>query len=167
MNFERGSGVLLHPTSFPGPYGIGDLGREAYRFVDFLQQTGQKLWQILPLAPTGYGDSPYDALLDEFEPDAKTADVANVLAKLRAELVPLVQAIMESGRRAPVEILQREYPAAAQEAFAKAAVAACGFEFTPMPVTVSTTPLGQRIFNSSIFVAEPNPKWTRMSLLES
>src|SRR5438477_5865193 len=61
MNFERASGILAHPTSFPGPYGIGDLGAEAYRFVDFLQQTGQKLWQILPLAPTGYGDSPYAA----------------------------------------------------------------------------------------------------------
>ncbi len=61
MKFERGSGLLLHPTSFPGPYGIGDLGGEAYRFVDFLQQTGQTLWQILPLAPTGYGDSPYAA----------------------------------------------------------------------------------------------------------
>ena len=61
MNFERASGVLLHPTSFPGPYGIGDLGREAYLFVDFLRQTGQKLWQILPLTPTGYGDSPYAA----------------------------------------------------------------------------------------------------------
>src|SRR5438477_8552245 len=78
----------------------------------------------------GYHDSPYDALLDEFEPDAKTADVTRVLAQLRAELVPLVQAIMQSGRRAPVEILQREYPAAAQEAFAKAATAACGFDFT-------------------------------------
>jgi 4-alpha-glucanotransferase len=58
---ERSSGILLHPTSLPGPYGIGDLGSEAYRFVDFLKRTGQKLWQILPLAPTGYGDSPYAA----------------------------------------------------------------------------------------------------------
>ncbi|MEO8289084.1 MAG: 4-alpha-glucanotransferase [Chloroflexota bacterium] len=58
---RRAGGILLHPTSFPGPYGIGDLGGEAYRFVDFLQQTGQKLWQILPLSPTGYGDSPYAA----------------------------------------------------------------------------------------------------------
>ena len=61
MKFERSGGILLHPTSFPGPYGIGDLGAEAFRFVDFLQQTGQRLWQILPLAPTGYGDSPYAA----------------------------------------------------------------------------------------------------------
>jgi carboxypeptidase Taq len=77
----------------------------------------------------GYGEHPYDALLDDFEPDAKTADVANVLEQLRGELVPLVQAIIESGRKAPVEILHREYAAAAQEAFGKAAAAAIGFDF--------------------------------------
>jgi len=78
----------------------------------------------------GYKQNPYDALLDDFEPGAKTDDVTKVLEALRAELVPLVQAIMQSGRKAPVEILQREYSAAAQEAFGKAAVAAIGFEFT-------------------------------------
>src|SRR4029079_17910796 len=77
----------------------------------------------------GYQDHPYDALLDDFEPDAKTADVAKVLSELRAELVPLVQAIMQSGRQAPVGILQREYPPAAQEAFGKAAATAIGFDF--------------------------------------
>jgi 4-alpha-glucanotransferase len=59
MPFERASGVLLHPTSLPGPYGIGDLGPAAYRFADWLAAAGQKLWQVLPLGPTGYGDSPY------------------------------------------------------------------------------------------------------------
>ena len=59
MTFKRSSGILLHPTSLPGPYGIGDLGPQAYRFVDWLASTGCKLWQILPLGPTGYGDSPY------------------------------------------------------------------------------------------------------------
>lgn len=59
MNFPRASGILLHPTSLPGPFGIGELGREAYRFVDFLTRSGQSLWQVLPLGPTGYGDSPY------------------------------------------------------------------------------------------------------------
>jgi 4-alpha-glucanotransferase len=59
MNFPRSSGVLLHPTSLPGPYGIGDLGPEAYAFADFLKSAGQSLWQVLPLGPTGYGDSPY------------------------------------------------------------------------------------------------------------
>ena len=56
---ERCSGILLHPTSFPGKYGIGALGREAFSFIDFLVKAKQKLWQILPLGPTGYGDSPY------------------------------------------------------------------------------------------------------------
>jgi 4-alpha-glucanotransferase len=59
MNYERASGVLLHPTSLPGPYGIGDLGPSAYRWVDFLSDAKCKLWQVLPLGPTGYGDSPY------------------------------------------------------------------------------------------------------------
>ena len=61
MKFERASGVLLHPTSLPGPYGIGEIGPEAQRFADFLQATGQHLWQILPLGPTSYGDSPYQS----------------------------------------------------------------------------------------------------------
>ncbi|HEX9333469.1 MAG TPA: 4-alpha-glucanotransferase [Anaerolineales bacterium] len=59
MKFNRSGGILLHPTSLPGQYGIGDLGPQAYRFVDWLASTGCKLWQILPLGPTGYGDSPY------------------------------------------------------------------------------------------------------------
>ena len=59
MKFPRCSGVLLHPTSLPGPYGIGDLGDDAYKFADFLADSGQHLWQLLPLAPTGFGDSPY------------------------------------------------------------------------------------------------------------
>ena len=71
MNFEtaevtyekphRLSGILLHPTSCPSPYGIGDLGQDAYDFVDFLEKSGQHLWQILPLTPTGFGDSPYQS----------------------------------------------------------------------------------------------------------
>jgi 4-alpha-glucanotransferase len=59
MLFPRSSGILLHPTSLPGRYGIGDLGLEAYQFVDFLARSAQQLWQILPLSPTGLGNSPY------------------------------------------------------------------------------------------------------------
>ncbi len=59
MKFPRASGILLHPTSLPSRYGIGDFGPEAYRFADFLHETGQRIWQVLPLGPTGYGDSPY------------------------------------------------------------------------------------------------------------
>ena len=58
-SFNRSGGILLHPTSLPGPYGIGDLGPQAHAFVDWLVSTGCTLWQILPLGPTGYGDSPY------------------------------------------------------------------------------------------------------------
>src|SRR6266850_394816 len=64
MQFARASGVLLHLTSLPGRFGVGDLGAEAYRFVDFLAESRQSLWQILPLGPTSGGNhhSPYVAL---------------------------------------------------------------------------------------------------------
>ena len=57
----RKSGILMHISSLPGPYGIGTMGKSAYQFVDFLSNAGQAYWQILPLTPTGYGDSPYQA----------------------------------------------------------------------------------------------------------
>lgn len=60
--FPRRAGVVLHPTSLPGEYGIGDLGEGAFAFVDWLAQAGQSYWQVLPLSPTGYGDSPYQGL---------------------------------------------------------------------------------------------------------
>ncbi len=59
MALERKSGILAHPTSFQSKYGIGDLGDATYRFIDFLHKSNQKLWQILPLGPTSFGDSPY------------------------------------------------------------------------------------------------------------
>jgi len=60
---KRNSGILLHITSLPSPYGIGDLGSNAYQFVDFLKQSGQHFWQILPLTPTNIflGNSPYSS----------------------------------------------------------------------------------------------------------
>jgi 4-alpha-glucanotransferase len=61
LKLTRSSGILLHPTSFPSKYGVGELGEEAYAFIDFLVNSGQKLWQILPLNPPGFGDSPYQA----------------------------------------------------------------------------------------------------------
>ena len=61
MTFPRASGILLHPTSLPGPYGIGELGTDAFAFLDFLEAAGQHVWQVLPLGPAGYGDSPYQA----------------------------------------------------------------------------------------------------------
>jgi 4-alpha-glucanotransferase len=58
---RRKSGILLHPTSFSSKFGIGDLGEEAYRFIDFLSDSWQQIWQILPLGPVGYGNSPYSS----------------------------------------------------------------------------------------------------------
>ncbi len=62
MKFSRAAGVLLHPTSLPSDYCIGELGPKAFNFIDFLERSGVSLWQILPLGPTGYGNSPYAAL---------------------------------------------------------------------------------------------------------
>ena len=61
MTSQRVSGILLHPTSLPGRYGIGSFNEQAYAWVDFLDRTRQHLWQVLPLGPTGYGDSPYQS----------------------------------------------------------------------------------------------------------
>jgi 4-alpha-glucanotransferase len=61
MKFKRAAGILLHPTSLPGRYGIGDIGPQAHAWVDYLASTGCGLWQVLPLGPTGYGDSPYQS----------------------------------------------------------------------------------------------------------
>ncbi len=61
MLTTRRSGILLHPTSLPGRYGIGSFNDDAYNWVDFLYESKQSLWQVLPLGPTGYGDSPYQS----------------------------------------------------------------------------------------------------------
>jgi 4-alpha-glucanotransferase len=61
MRFARSSGILLHPTSLAGRFGIGDLGPEAFKFIDYLAAGNQTLWQVMPLGPTGYGDSPYSS----------------------------------------------------------------------------------------------------------
>ena len=58
---ERGAGILLPISSLPSPYGIGTMGRDAYDFVDMLKRAGQKYWQVLPIGPTSFGDSPYQS----------------------------------------------------------------------------------------------------------
>ena len=57
----RASGILMHISSLPSPHGIGTLGKESFAFADFLKSAGQKYWQVLPIGPTGYGDSPYQS----------------------------------------------------------------------------------------------------------
>jgi 4-alpha-glucanotransferase len=80
VRFPRSSGIILHPTSLPGRHGIGDIGADAHRFVDFLADSRLGLWQVLPLGPTGYGDSPYQSLSTFagnpilISPDALVAD---------------------------------------------------------------------------------------------
>ena len=80
MRLPRASGVLLHPTSLPGRHGIGDLGPEAHAFVDFLAATGQRWWQILPLGPTGYGNSPYQST-SSFAGNPLLIDVDNLVER--------------------------------------------------------------------------------------
>jgi 4-alpha-glucanotransferase len=114
MLSRRSSGVLLHPTSLPGRFGIGDLGPSAIAFLDFLAAGGQRLWQVLPLGPTGYGDSPYqcfsafagnpllvslDRLIEE-----------GLLSEAEATLPPAsVSAAQELSSPAPAD--QIDYPA--------------------------------------------------------
>src|SRR5262245_6744142 len=61
LQISRSSGVLLHPTSLPGPFGIGDIGPVAHAWIDALANSKQTWWQILPVGPTGFGDSPYQS----------------------------------------------------------------------------------------------------------
>ncbi len=88
----------------------------------------------------GYKGVPYDALLDEYEPGADTAEITRVFAALRKELAPLVQAIASSGRTAPRDILEREYPVERQQAFGRGAAAAIGFDFDAGRLDVTTHP---------------------------
>jgi 4-alpha-glucanotransferase len=117
MRFTRSSGILLHPTSLPGSYGVGDLGPEAFRFADFLAQAGQTLWQVLPLGPTGFGDSPYQSfsalagnpvlisprrLLDQGWLDAADLQDLPEFAKDEADftrVIPWKTALLESAAR--------------------------------------------------------------------
>jgi 4-alpha-glucanotransferase len=93
----RASGILLHPTSLPGPYGIGALGAQARAFVDFLNAAGQSVWQVLPLGPTGYGDSPY-AALSTFAGNPLLIDLDTLVAEGLLTSSDLANAPKSSGR---------------------------------------------------------------------
>jgi carboxypeptidase Taq len=88
----------------------------------------------------GYGNVPYDALLDEYEPGATTTEITTLFAALRAELVPLISAIIASGRKPRRDLLQREYPVEAQQRFGREAAAAIGFNFDAGRLDVTTHP---------------------------
>ncbi|MCC6772270.1 MAG: 4-alpha-glucanotransferase [Gemmatimonadaceae bacterium] len=115
MTFPRAAGILLHPTSLPSPHGIGDLGPEAHRFLDFLATTGMKIWQVLPLGPTGYGDSPYQCYsafagnpLLIYSP-GEGGDFAEHVVEFE-RVIPLKQALLNAA-------LDRFTPDAAYKAF--------------------------------------------------
>lgn len=93
MNYNRTAGILLHPTSLPSKYGIGVLGEECFRFIDFLEAAGQTLWQVFPLGPTGFGDSPYQCL---------SAFAGNFLLICPDELIKLGLLTREDISNAPV-----------------------------------------------------------------
>lgn len=115
MEIPRGAGILLHPTSLPGRYAVGDLGPEAYAFADFLTASGQSLWQMLPLGPTGPGNSPYasysafagNTLL--ISPDELIAD-----GLLNADELPSLPSLQtevdfESARRLKSDLLEKAH----------------------------------------------------------
>jgi 4-alpha-glucanotransferase len=91
MENIRKAGILLHPTSLPNDYGIGTFGPEAYAFVDFLKKAGQNIWQILPLGPTGPGDSPYQCY-SAFALDPILIDLTHFVKKGRIENADLKEA---------------------------------------------------------------------------
>jgi 4-alpha-glucanotransferase len=102
MNFPRSSGILLHPTSLPGPFGIGDLGPAAYAFADFLVKSSQNLWQMLPLGPTGYGNSPY-ACYSAFAGNSLLISPEQLIAEGLLSSSDLPAAVSISGERANFE----------------------------------------------------------------
>ncbi|MBB3209211.1 4-alpha-glucanotransferase [Rhodopirellula rubra] len=91
---QRASGILLHPTSLPSDHGIGDLGREAFRFIDYLVESSQSYWQILPLGPTSYGNSPY-ASVSTFAGNPLLIDVEQFAVGARAE--DLLESVVDPG----------------------------------------------------------------------
>jgi 4-alpha-glucanotransferase len=112
---HRTSGVVLHPTSLPGRWGVGDLGPGAYRFVDFLVAAGQGLWQMLPLGPTGYGDSPYQCLSAFagnpllISPDSLAEEGWLDTADLRGPIFPSDHVAFGPVRRWKLDLLRRAY----------------------------------------------------------
>ncbi len=112
MTFPRAAGVLLHPTSLPGAMGIGDLGPDAHTFLDFMAASGLKIWQMLPVGPTGYGDSPYqcfsafagNALLihltgpDDTNFPARTVEFQHVIPYKRQRLLEVMSSYVPDAR---------------------------------------------------------------------
>lgn len=133
MTSKRTSGILLHPTSLPGPFGIGELGSDALRWVDWLASAGQTQWQVMPLGPTGYGDSPYqcfsafagnpylislERLAQDGLLDADDLASARSLPERRVDYGPVIATKIEALRRATKRFHDRAEPDE-QQAFAR------------------------------------------------
>ncbi len=117
MKIKRSSGILMHISSLDGEYGIGDLGKCAYEFVDFLSESRQKLWQILPMGPTGYGDSPYQSF-SAFAGNHYYIDLEPLVEKGfldKCDLEPLIAGNIEGStdfglvHRVKTELLRKAY----------------------------------------------------------
>ncbi|WP_319370244.1 4-alpha-glucanotransferase [uncultured Ilyobacter sp.] len=117
MEFQRSSGIIMHISSLHGRYGIGDLGRSAYEFVDFMAEAGQKLWQILPMGPTGYGDSPYQSF-SAFAGNQYFIDLESLVEKgfiRERDLTPLIEGNIDGSvdfgliHREKMRILRKAY----------------------------------------------------------
>ena len=106
--FERGAGVLCHISSLPGKYGIGSLGKEAYDFVDFLERSKIKYWQILPLVQTGYGDSPYQSVCCN-SGNPYFIDLEELYRRGLLDAEELKEAQMPAGRVDYGELYKRRY----------------------------------------------------------
>ncbi len=137
MSMNRSSGILLHITSLPGKYGIGTMGHEAYNFIDFLVVSGQKVWQLLPLGHTGYGDSPYqcysafagnpllidleklveEALLDKHDlPDHIYFDEDQVdFGKVNDSKQPILYKVYENHKANPSQLRQFRFKSFCQQ----------------------------------------------------
>lgn len=114
-SLQRSAGILLHPTSLPGPYGVGDLGPAAYRWIDQLARAGQTWWQLLPLGPTGAGDSPYQSFsafagnLFLLSPDALAADGLLSAGDLAEAALPFGPVDYGAVRRVKTGLLRRAW----------------------------------------------------------
>ena len=147
---DRSSGILLHPTSLPGRHGSGDLGGEARAFVDFLADAGQRWWQMLPVAPPGYGESPYaaqsafagspllvspedlarDGLLDEQVADSLPAGRVDYVA-MAAHREGLLEAAFEHWSARPARRADYDGFCASNDALARRLRALSGAQATP------------------------------------
>ncbi len=116
MLLQRQSGILLHPTSLPGPQAVGCLGTEAYRFIDFLADAGQSVWQILPLGPTGYGNCPYSSF-SAFAGNPLLISLEQLAAKgdLAYQQLPEVKASDSADYAAAIEVQEPLFKQACQQ----------------------------------------------------